>query len=138
MSNLGKELGIDTESSQEYNQLLNQQLALELTKNTNPIIGVLAEDENTLLYEMMDTTRNNGFGIFLEDIDDIQKDTLATHILDSKNNQVCDFRLSILEEGAEKRTLFDVEAKTFAKLKELTLDPQVCKANIESKLRNAI
>ncbi len=138
MSNLGNEFGINTESTPEYNELLNQQLASELTKNTGSILGVLAEDENALLYEMMDATRNDGLGIFLEDIDPVQKDTLAAHILDSKNKQLGDLRLSIMEEGAKKRTLFDVEAGTFSKLQELVLDPQVCKANVESKLRNAL
>ena len=138
MSDFGNELGINTESTPEYDQLFNQQLSSELTKNTDSILGALAEDENTLLYEMMDATRNAGLGIFLEDIDNTQKDTLDAHILEAENKQIGDLRLTGMQEDAEKRTVFDVESGTFAQLKNLVLDRQVCEANVESKLKHAI
>lgn len=138
MSNFGNELGMNTESTSEYNELLNLKLAAELTKNTDSIIGALVDDENTLLYEMMDATRNAGFGIFLEDASHIEKDTLAAHILDTQNKQIGELRLSVMEEDSNTRTIFNVEKETFGKLTELILDPLVCKANVESKLKHAI
>lgn len=138
MSNLGQKFEIRTENTDEYGELFNQHLAAELTKNTNAILGALVEDENTILYEMMNATKNCGLGIFLEDIDDIQKDALMAHILDPQNKRLSNMLLTITDEEAEKRSLFSVERDTFMELKSLALDPQACVTNVQSSFKHII
>ncbi len=125
-----------TESTPEYKLLYDTHLATERGVNTDQIIGALSEDPNQAPYKVLTYVKEQGFLISISE-DPTLPNNLQANFIDNVNTPHGSILLARTENKEDAARHFKIEDKTFNTLTSLIIDPDVAKANVETKLGHA-
>ncbi len=124
---------LETEATQEYNELLNRKLFEELTINTPQILLTLSDEPNDVPKEEIGSNREETDGLFAEE--NSEKDMIRIMILTPDNHS----KMSVDVSRDEKKLFAQpVMPETYSKLQKLVIDPDIAIMNTKTKLKNAI
>ena len=131
------EQGLGTQETAEYQQLHDTHLATELGLNTDRIVNVLGEDENQAPYNVMTWVKGQGF-LLQATKDSKEEGSLRIHFID---NSCVEGGSILIKRNTGEESLnrhFNIATGTFDQLETLVIDPDIAKANVETRLANAL
>jgi hypothetical protein len=134
MRNLREVADIGTERTQDYKDLLNKRLAVELTKNGQKGMNILADEENPVPFEELNTLlKNPDLGVHFEADED--RKIIRANVLNSQNE-----RLEYLFMTTNQDSLFIniISQKTYEDLCEIAIDPLDTLVEVQGQLEKAI
>lgn len=133
MGNIFSEIskGMDTQNTPEFQTLLNQRVASELTRFHEVIFATIMEDSNEELKDTLKADLTDERRITLEETKD--RKILRADILTKDNKRVFFLDMGTnKEEGIEQIT-----EETYAKLEEYVQDPLLVMQNVKEELADS-